>query len=82
MSKIRRSQRGRKRHVMIHMPCMLDKQKLHELTRMHTPTRARAHTHTHTLTHKTQMCNIYSFSKATMIRLLRYTYIVCRVTLF
>ena len=74
---------------MAHTSCMLDKQgymharactrpRAGERKRTLTHTRARAHTHTHT-----QICNIYCFFTATMLRerasMLRYTYIACLV---
>jgi hypothetical protein len=64
--------------------------RLHPRTRMHTymhkpkrpSTRTYAHTHTHTHTH-TQICNIYCFSTATIIRelvsMLRKSHIACLI---
>ena len=82
------SQRGHRwRHNIVHTSFMQDKQDymhtracIRLLTRANARMRARARTHTHT---HAQMCNIYCFSTATMIRdfasVLRYTYIVCLV---
>ena len=60
---------------MVHTSYMLDKQGY-----MHARARARARAHTHT---HTEICNIYCFSTATMIRerasVLRHTRIACLV---
>jgi hypothetical protein len=70
---------------MVHTRCMLDKQGYMH-ARACTCPRARAHARVHSRAHtSTQLCNIYCFSTATMIReralMLRYTYIVCLLTL-
>jgi Pyruvate/2-oxoacid:ferredoxin oxidoreductase delta subunit len=62
---------------MDHTSSMLDQQGYMQAHVPYTRTHARAHT---------QICNIYCFSTATIIRerasKLRYTYIVCLVLLF